>query len=116
MKNVREVTEDLLLTIGGCNPSMKGFKLVVDAVEMLIEQPGLNYHLVDGLYKEIARKNLSNLTKVERAIRTLITRIYSNGDTDAIDNILGNIALMKTGKPTVGAFLSTLALKVKRLC
>lgn len=112
--NIRERTEDLLLSLGGCAPHMSGFRYLVDITEIVAKDPGSINKLTRYIYPTVAAKNNTTERCVERAIRYAIESIYLNSDVAYLESIFGNIASMDSGKPTNSAFIATLALKIRR--
>ena len=106
--------EDMLLSIGGINPSRLGFGYIVDAVLLTIQEPYAIRAITKQLYPTVAKRNKTTASRVERAIRAAIRQIYLEGDMDHIQKVFGNISRMDSGVPTNGAFIATLALKMQR--
>lgn len=111
---VREKIEDMLLNMGGGIPNLSGFAYTVDAVELAINKPETLNAMTKDLYPAVAEKNGTTSSRVERAIRHLVEKLYLNSDVDDLNRVLGNIAEVQKGKPTNGAFIAALALKAKR--
>lgn len=112
--SIRERTEDLLLSLGGCAPNLSGFRYLVDITEIVVKDPGSINKLTRSVYPAVAAKNNTTECSVDRAIRHAIGSIYLNSDVDYLESIFGNIASMDSGKPTNSAFIATLALKIRR--
>lgn len=111
---LRTKIEDTLLSFGGCDPSILGFNYIVDATILAVEQPDALKSFTKTLYPTVANQNRSTSSRVERAIRHAIEKIYLYGDMERVTELLGNIATTNYGKPTNSAFISTFALKMKR--
>lgn len=53
----------------GVNPANKGFRFLVTAIDMAIEDPECLDHLTKGLYPYVGEVHKSTASRVERAIR-----------------------------------------------
>lgn len=108
MANIRTMTEDILLEIGG-DPSYNGFGYIVEAMELIDENPSYKYQITD-LYKVIAKKRNSTHTAVERAIRYAKETILTKGDLENVEKYFPSIQ----GKFSNAKFLMVFHLKIKR--
>ena len=111
---VRVSTEDALLSLGGIAPNLLGFGYIVDAVDLVVNDPRRIKTFTAAVYPVVAEHNGSTSARVERNIRNVIDLIYLVSDSEALNDLVGNIAAPCKGKPTNSAFIATLALKVKR--
>ena len=100
--------------MGGAAPNNVGFGYIVDAVELTIDEPKIIYELTKKLYPTIAKRNGTTSSRVERAIRHVIEQVYLKADLKRLDHFLGNIVDPEKGRPTNGAFIAALALKLAR--
>lgn len=96
---MRRRTEELLLRIG-IYPNAAGFRYIVDAVEMLIKDPGIK---LTALYDIVGNRNNSTGSRVERAIR------YSSETCD-----VGLITPNTNRKIKNSEFLALVALRVRQ--
>lgn len=112
MKPRTERIEDKLLALG-VKPNIKGFRYLVDAVEIWMERGG-NMSMTKELYPQIAAKNGTTSFRVERAIRHGIETAADCTSYEDMAAILGTTTNMNKGKLTNGEFIATLALLVER--
>ena len=86
----------------GVYPNLKGFNYIIKAVELVMENPQIK--ITKELYPKIAKLNNDSCTRVERAIRHVVTdKIPSRKYRD--------IGLNKS--PNNGEFIHYFALKIK---
>lgn len=88
----------------GISPSLRGFKLICDAVDMLIKNND-EYTPVMDIYRYVACKNNTTYIKAERNIRHALSKI------DFEREITKECSLKKNR--TNGECLYVLALKIK---
>ena len=109
MKDIKTITENILLEIG-TNPGNKGFYYVVTAIEVIEEDVEyLNCRM--RLYTEIARKYNTTVERVERAIRHEKQRITTYENLEAFEKYFG-VPKMKF---TNSEFLGTLYVRVNQI-
>ena len=74
------------------------------------------YHHADGipkiLYPEIAKKNYTSSSRVERAIRHAIEVAWGRGSLEVIDELFGYTISTGKGKPTNSEFIALIADKI----
>lgn len=109
MKDIRTITENILLEIGA-NPRNKGFYYIVTAMEVIKEDVKyLNY--ATGLCIEIARRHETTYTRVERNIRQIKERILISGNLENLEKYFPAIGM----KFTNSEFLGTLYVRVNQI-
>lgn len=109
MKDIRTITENILLEIGA-NPGNKGFGYTVTAMEIINKEVEyLNRRM--SLYTEIARKHNTTLERAERAIRHEKQRITTYENLKAFEKYFG-VPRMKFSN---SEFLGTLYVKVNQI-
>lgn len=99
----------VMLRLIGVQPDVRGWRYIVDAVMVVVEDEELLHQLTKGLYPAIARKNGTTATRVERCIRSAIETAWTQGSTEAQQHYFGSIVGPEKGKPTNGAFIGGLA-------
>lgn len=99
----------VMLRLIGVQPDVRGWRYIVDAVQMVVKDEGLLYAITKELYPAIARKNGTTATRVERCIRSAIETAWKEGDAEAQQHYFGSIVGPEKGKPTNGAFIGGLA-------
>lgn len=108
-KKALECEIAVMLRILGVQPDVRGWRYIVDAVQMVVKDEGLLYAITKELYPAIACKNGSTASKVERCIRSAIETAWTQGSTEAQQHYFGSIVGPEKGKPTNGAFIGGLA-------
>lgn len=103
----RNKVEDALFAIG-IPANMKGFKYIVDAME-IIERDGCTISITGVLYPEVADMNRTTPSRVERAIRHAFEIANSErGDYEVFEKYIGHI------NTNNGAALTSLYKRIKR--
>ena len=62
---------------------------------------------------EMAEKYSTNAANVERNIRTTIEKVWTRGNLQRLDDFGSGMIEYKTGRPTIGTVIHTLARKVQ---
>lgn len=106
MDNIRTLTENALLELGG-NPTNQGFLYIVDALEIIESDIEKQYHLME-LYADIARKYRTKALIVERCIRYQKDEILYSCNS----KILEQYFCSTRQKFSNGKFISTLYLRI----
>ena len=108
MKDIRTITENILLEIGA-NPGNKGFYHIVTAMEVIKEDiECLNY--ATRLYIEIARRHETIPIRVERDIRHTKNKLLISGNLENLEKYFPSIGM----KFTNSEFLGTLYVRVNQ--
>ena len=109
MKDIRTITENILLEIGS-NPGNKGFPYTVTAMEVIKEDVEcLNY--ATRLYIEVARRHKTTYERVERAIRHEKTTIATRSNLENFEKYFPSIGM----KFSNSEFLGTLYVRVNQI-
>lgn len=109
MKDIRTITENILLEIGG-NPGNKGFVYTVSAIEVIKEDVEcLNY--TTRLYIEVARRHKTTASRVERTIRHMKELIAVGGKLKNFEKYFSASGM----KFTNSEFLGTLYVRVNQI-
>ncbi len=100
--NYRKIITEVLKEIGV--PShIKGYKYLRDAIEYCMQNPVVS--VTKELYPEVAKKNYTTASRVERAIRHAIEVAWDRGDVDVLTQYFGCTISMERGKPTNSEFI-----------
>lgn len=75
----------------GLSSSYKGFRFLVYAINLVMENSDILTYICKGLYLEIALHYDTTITCVERNIRTAKEIIWINGNQTMLRNIFGNL-------------------------
>lgn len=104
--NVTEQTTSILLKLG-CSTHLLGYDYVKTAIVMAYEDKRILKSITKKLYPEIAKKYNTEASRVERAIRHAIDKMWERGDLDIQEEIFGNTVDPKKGAPTNSSFIAT---------
>ncbi len=105
---MKKATKKILLILGV--PShLLGYRYLGDAIETTIEDRTKLQGITKILYPEVAKRNGTTWTRVERAIRHAIEHSFNNLTPGVIAEIYGNSLDAMRGKPTNSQFIATIA-------
>lgn len=105
--STEDMVTDMLRSIG-VPAHIKGYRFLRDAIMMVVEDAGLLNAVTKELYPEVARRNNTSPTRVERAIRHAIEVAWDRGDMDTLDYYFGSTIHSLRGKPTNSEFIAML--------
>ena len=108
---MKDKTKKLLLSLG-VMPNLRGFRYLVDAVEMYAERNG-DISITKELYPAIADKYGTAAIRVERNIRHSISKLGDNVPMLEMIHILGMPPSGLTGGYKNSEFIALCALKLK---
>ncbi len=102
---------DLLHEIG-VPANIRGYHYLRDAILFAISDPKKMHAVTKILYPEIAKKENTTPSRVERAIRHAIEVAWDRGKKETIDELFGYTVSNRKGKPTNSEFIALLADKI----
>jgi len=91
----------------GMPSNRKGYRFIIDALQMVMDKPDLMDSITKRMYPEIAKKNKTTASNVERGIRHIIEIAWFRNEK--IKNLFGNS--MK--RPTNGEFIASAFQKIR---
>ena len=94
--------------------NIMGYRFIIDAVFMYIENGRSISGITKYFYPKIAEKHNSTSSSVERAIRHGIDISWLRGDIETIENIFGYTVSSDARKPTNAQYISSIAEEVLR--
>lgn len=94
-----------LITIG-VNPGILGYRYLQTAIQYAIKDNSYVNYITTKLYPTIAEIHNSTPSRVERAIRHAIERLFLNTDINRLHKIFGNIIDVNSGKITNATFIA----------
>lgn len=109
MKHYQRTIEKKLRELGA-NSSYIGFAYIVYGVESTMTESTVLTYICKGLYVDIALRYQTSMGCVERNIRTVIDKIWEEGNRDALNEVFGRKLLKK---PKNAEFFDALAEFVK---
>lgn len=98
----------------GISPRFLGYKYLTDAITAVIDDKTLlRRRVTKELYPNIAKKNKTTATRVERAIRHCIETAYDRGNLELLNEMFGYSISPSKGKATNTEFIATVAEYIK---
>ena len=108
-----EVTVTEILHQIGVPAHIKGYQFLRDAILLTMNEPEYINAVTKRLYPEIAKKNGTTASRVERAIRHAIEVAWDRGDVDTLNSYFGYTIHNLRGKPTNSEFIAMIADKMR---
>lgn len=96
----------------GIPAHIKGYQYLRDAISMVVRDREMMEAVTKILYPEIAKKNYTSSSRVERAIRHAIEVAWGRGSLEVIDELFGYTISTGKGKPTNSEFIALIAYKI----
>lgn len=96
----------------GIPAHIKGYQYLRDAISMVVRDREMMEAVTKILYPEIAKKNYTSSSRVERAIRHAIEVAWGRGSLEVIDELFGYTISTGMGKPTNSEFIALIADKI----
>ena len=96
----------------GIPAHIKGYQYLRDAISMVVRDREMMEAVTKILYPEIAKKNYTSSSRVERAIRHAIEVAWGRGSLEVIDKLFGYTISTGKGKPTNSEFIALIADKI----
>ena len=96
----------------GIPAHIKGYQYLRDAISMGVRDREMMEAVTKILYPEIAKKNYTSSSRVERAIRHAIEVAWGRGSLEVIDELFGYTISTGKGKPTNSEFIALIADKI----
>ena len=96
----------------GIPAHIKGYQYLRDAISMVVRDREMMEAVTKILYPEIAKKNYTSSSRVERAIRHAIEVAWGRGSREVIDELFGYTISTGKGKPTNSEFIALIADKI----
>ena len=108
-----ELTVTEILHQIGVPAHIKGYQFLRDAILLTMDEPDYINVVTKRLYPEIAKKNGTTASRVERAIRHAIEVAWDRGDVDTLNSYFGYTIHNLRGKPTNSEFIALIADKMR---
>ena len=108
-----ELTVTEILHQIGVPAHIKGYQFLRDAILLTMDEPDYINAVTKRLYPEIAKKNGTTASRVERAIRHAIEVAWDRGDVDSLNSYFGYTIHNLRGKPTNSEFIAMIADKMR---
>ena len=108
-----EVTVTEILHQIGVPAHIKGYQFLRDAILLATDDHEYINAVTKRLYPEIAKRNGTTASRVERAIRHAIEVAWDRGDVDTLNSYFGYTIHNLRGKPTNSEFIAMIADKIR---
>ena len=108
-----ELTVTEILHQIGVPAHIKGYQFLRDAILLTMNEPEYINAVTKRLYPEIAKKNGTTASRVERATRHAIEVAWDRGDVDTLNSYFGYTIHNLRGKPTNSEFIAMIADKMR---
>jgi len=108
---MRKMSEEL--TCWGITPNLLGHKYIIDALEIIKENPEAKFKLHKKIYPCIAVKNETTSRGVGSALRNAVNKLPALQNLKELPPIIS--ALVTTGELCTSSFLAALAEYVKEV-
>lgn len=103
---------DILHQIG-VPAHIKGYQFLRDAILLTVHDGEYINSVTKRLYPEIAKRNTTTSSRVERAIRHAIEVAWDRGDVDTLNSYFGYTIHNLRGKPTNSEFIAMISDKMR---
>ena len=97
----------------GVPAHIKGYQFLRDAILLTSLDPDYINAVTKRLYPEIAKRNRTTASRVERAIRHAIEVAWDRGDVEVLNSYFGYTIHNLRGKPTNSEFIAMIADKMR---
>ncbi len=97
----------------GVPAHIKGYRYLIDAINLVYSNAGLLDQVTTELYPMLAKKFDSTKSRVERAIRHAIVVAWTRGNKEVMRDLFASIVDIDRVKPTNSEFIAMSAAKVK---
>ena len=108
-----ELTVTEILHQIGVPAHIKGYQFLRDAILLTIADHGYINAVTKRLYPEIAKRNMTTASRVERAIRHAIEVAWDRGDVDTLNSYFGYTIHNLRGKRTNSEFIAMISDKIR---
>lgn len=108
-----ELTVTEILHQIGVPAHIKSYQFLRDAILLTISDHGYINAVTKRLYPEIAKRNMTTASRVERAIRHAIEVAWDRGDVDTLNSYFGYTIHNLRGKPTNSEFIAMISDKIR---
>ena len=112
MKDHLETDITKMLHELGIPAHIKGYQYLREAILIAVADMDVINAVTKVLYPEIAKKNYTSSSRVERAIRHAIEVAWGRGSLEVIDELFGYTISTGKGKPTNSEFIALIADKI----
>lgn len=90
----------------GVPVNIKGYTYLIDALDLVINDPEVPFSMTQSIYIPIAKQHGVKPEQVSRAIKRAIDIAWDRGDLDTLQSYFGYTVSNTRGMPTNGEFVS----------
>jgi len=112
LPNLEVMVTDIIHQIG-VPAHIKGYHYLRDSIIMAVREPDIINSVTKQLYPNVAKKNGTTPSRVERAIRHAIEVAWDRGDVDVLTSYFGYTIHNGRGKPTNSEFIAMISDKLR---
>ncbi len=105
---ITEILKDI-----GVPAHIRGYSFMRESIMLAVHNADVLNYITKGLYPEIAIKNSTTPSRVERAIRHAIEVAWSRGSYEQKEKLFGYTIDANRGKPTNSEFIALIADKLR---
>jgi len=98
----------------GVPEHLTGYPYLVEAVELVVQEPSYLRRITAGLYPDVAKKYHSTPSRTERAMRHAIETAWTRCDLDTLSYYFGNTVSPVRGKPINSEFIARVSNAVRQ--
>ena len=110
--NIEAMVTSIIHEIG-VPAHIKGYQFLRDAILLAVSDHDYINAVTKRLYPEIAKRNATTASRVERAIRHAIEVAWDRGDVDTLNSYFGYTIHNLRGKPTNSEFIAMISDKIR---
>lgn len=110
---IQKVIIDELISLG-VSPNVLGYEYTKVALCYILENPQSVYSITKELYPAVAEEVGSTPSRVERALRHAVEKLYNDCDPDMLEKYFGLVSSRDKGKVTNSQFLSVMAERIRK--
>lgn len=96
----------------GLSPHVKGFRYLIDAIGLAIDDPSIRGRVTTELYPRIASQNDTTPSRVERAIRHAVKLVCRKGEAHNVESLFGH-CVSSGRRPTNSEFIARLSESIR---
>ena len=108
-----EVRVSEILHTMGVPAHVKGYNFLRQSIIMVINEPEVISLVTKRLYPDIAKRNATTASRVERAIRHAIEIAWDRGNVEVMNDYFGYTINNMRGKPTNSEFIAMISDKMR---
>lgn len=111
--DINFLIEDILKELG-IPAHILGYLYLVDAIQMVYDDPDIARAITKSLYVDVAKRHHTTGSRVERAIRHAIEVAFERGNYHAIEHIFGFSISANKGRATNSEFICAVTRELYR--